>query len=581
MQTSFSRCAGAVCLLFVATAARGQTPDPLRFIPATADAVFRIENPRKLIEAITRHEVYKGLYNLDAARTYLDTLPVRTFYDLVAYVERELGAPWPELIDKLAGGGIAVGVKYGEGNPPALLVIQGTDEAATKRFVEKALAVADQELALQEGAQKLERTAYKGIDVIKVGKDVHLARVGSALLAGNSGKVLKAALDLVDDKQGSAKSLAGVESLQQARKLLPPDPLVWGWVNLVPVKQQEQAKKLFAQPRNDFVMTFLFADLLDVGRLADCFADVRQQTPDGFTTTIRAPAGLDGRGADTVLHVPEDPKVPGTKPFLEPKNVVFSYSFYLDLNALWTKRSQIMNAEQAKSFEEGEKQASRFLPGASLSKLFAQSGPHWRFVATNQGKELHYKIEPGTRSGDFAVVVSMREPGFAKSVESMIRGGAIIAGFQVGGLKMFEEEIDGVKVFGYRFKEGGKFPADVDNIRFNFVPTFAAVNDQYIFASNRELCRELIGLIRKESGTKPQSQNLQLRVYAKGTADSLTLTPDQLITSTILSQGVGEVEARKQAEALVKYLESLGTVTVETDHTDKTFRFDVKWQMKK
>ena len=453
-----------------------------------------------------------------------------------------------------------------------------------KRFVDQAVAVVEQELTLQEGKLQVTRDKSdrtKGIEVIHLGPHVHLARLGAALLVGSNEKALAAGLEQHAANEKGGPSLADADGPKQARQLFPDDQLLWGWVNLEPAKQRKEAKDLFEQPRNNFILTFLFAGILDVARRSPFVAIGLNQTTEGFLATVRLPAGRAGRGADTVLHLPEDDQVPATLPLLEPKNVVYSQSFYQDLGALWTKRSQIMNAEQAKSFEDGEKQASRFLPGTSLGKLFAQTGPYWRVVATNPGKDLPYKVEPGTRAGAFAVVVSMREPAFAKSVETLIRGGAILAGFQVGGLKLFEEDMDGVKAFGYRFKEDGKFADDVDNIRFNFVPTFAAVNDQYIIASTKELCRELIGLVRQQAGAKPQTQNMQLRVYAKGVADSLTLTPDQLITGTILGQGVGEAEARKQAEALVKYLEELGTVTFETDYSDKSFRFDIRWQMKK
>jgi hypothetical protein len=107
------------------------------------------------------------------------------------------------------------------------------------------------------------------------------------------------------------------------------------------------------------------------------------------------------------------------------------------------------------------------------------------------------------------------------------------------------------------------------------------VDDQYLFASHRELCKELIEEIRKQKAAPPQSQNMRLRLYAKAAADSFNLVPDQLITQTILGQGVSETDARKQTDALVKYLERLGTVTLETDYTDKTFRFDARWQLKK
>ena len=97
-----------------------------------------------------------------------------------------------------------------------------------------------------------------------------------------------------------------------------------------------------------------------------------------------------------VLHSPRDARIPGTLPPLEPKGVIFSHSFYLDLGVLWQERTKIMNADNAKSFEEGVKEAGRFLIGTSIEKLLVQSGVYHRFVAVASEK-TGYKAEPRVR----------------------------------------------------------------------------------------------------------------------------------------------------------------------------------------
>jgi hypothetical protein len=596
--------AAACVLLVVAAPIRSAPPDPLRLIPREADAVIKIEHPRRLIESFTKLDAYQQFRQLDFVRGYLDTQPVRSFFELIAYYERELGAPWPELLDKLAGGGMALGISYAPANSPkerksldlkvadaaasypggrrpALLAIQGTDEALMTRFVEKALTVLDQEQPFAESKGKPARAQYKGIETVRVAPQFHFARAGLTLLIATSDEALRAGIDRCGSDADKPASMADAEGPKRAQELLPPDPLLWAWVNIEPAKKGVMAKDLFAQPRDNFILTFVFAGILDVGRRSPFVAAGLYQQDDGFLFTVRMPAGREGHGGDAVLHLPDHPKSAGTLPLLEPKGVIYSHSFYQDLGALWEQRTKILNERSVKDFEENEKNVSRVLPGASLGNLFKQSGPHWRIVATNPKGSPAYKVEPAVRGGAFAVVVSMRDSAFARSIEALIRGGALLAGFQVGGLKLFEEQVGDVKMFGYRFNEDGKFAIDTENVRFNYEPSFAAVDDQYVFASHRELCKELIEELRKQKGVPPQSQNMRLRVYAKAAADSFNLVPDQLITQTILGQGVSETDARKQTDALVKYLERLGIVTLETDYTDKTFRFDARWQLKK
>src|SRR4029078_9809493 len=110
------------------------------------------------------------------------------------------------------------------------------------------------------------------------------------------------------------------------------------------------------------------------------------------------------------LHLPKDPKVGGTLPLLEPKGVLFSHSFYLDLDTLYQKRDKIFPPDLAKGFSEGEKQVSRFLIGSSLPKFLSQTGLHYRLVATRPEGVADYKTQPDQKLPAFAAVLSMRDP---------------------------------------------------------------------------------------------------------------------------------------------------------------------------
>src|SRR5436305_1212485 len=69
---------------------------------------------------------------------------------LFAYYEKELGAPWPDLLDRLAGGGVVLATKFERGGgAPVLLVVQGKDDELLKRAVGLVLAVVEQELIRQ------------------------------------------------------------------------------------------------------------------------------------------------------------------------------------------------------------------------------------------------------------------------------------------------------------------------------------------------------------------------------------------------------------------------------------------------
>jgi hypothetical protein len=559
-----------------------EAKDPRRFLPESTDVVIAVEKPRAFVEAILNHPLAKDAEKLQIVRDFLDGADARKFFQLVAHYEKELGAPWPELIDRLAGGGMVAGFKFAGDTPPAVLVIQGTDEKTVAKFFDMSLALFEDELVRQGAKEKPLRKSYAGVECIQLDKGLLVARAGDAILLATRNDVMKGALDqyAAITKDPNAKSLATAQWTKDAARLLPPNPALAAFVNLKPVKDMPAAKEVFASPRNDVVQTVLFAGYLDVARRSDHLAVGLYHENGDFRFTVRMPAGRDGMATDVELHLPRDPEVGGTLPLLEPKGVLFTHSFYLDLETLYQKREAILPMQIAKDFAEGEKQISRFLLGTTLPKYLSQLGRHYRIVAVQPEKVEAYKTEPTQRFPAFAVVLSMRDPAFAKTTTALIKTGALGLGTQAT-LKPWEEEIAGIPAFGYSFPDDGKFPDDPLKVRFNYQPAFAAVQDQFVLASNKGLLRELIEIIRKEDRTKLHNQNMQMRAYASALGDYANIAPEQALAGTILSQGLKVGEARKQTDALFAYLQKLGSVQLESDYTADRFRFDLTWTMKK
>lgn len=575
-----------ISLAFIVTvgipASHASGNDPLRFFPESADVVLKVEKPRALVEAILKHDLAKDAQNLQIVRDFLDSADFRRFFQLVAHFEKELKAPWPELIDKLAGGGAAAGLKIGSNNAPLLLALQGTDEKIVTRFFDLGLALFEEELTRQGAKEMPKRKTYAGVEVVELTKELLVARIGSALLLANKSEAMKAGLDqhAANQKDSKAPNAASSNTVAEARKILPGDPLAWLCVNLKSVKALPDAKNLFATPRDNVILTFLFAGYLDVARRSDFLAAGLYHDKGDFRLAVRMPAGRDGMATDAELHLPRDPKVGGTLPLLEPKGVLFSHSFYLDLDTLYQKREAIFPPQVAKDFANGEQQISRFLLGTTLPKFLNEAGVHYRLVATQPEKVESYKTQPDQRLPAFAVVVSMRDPHFAKTMTALIRAAAAALGNQVS-TRSWEEEINGLPAFGYSFPENGKFIDDPQKLRFNYQPTFVVVGDQFVAASNKGLCKQLIEILQKEDRSKLMSQNMQMRAYASGLGDYIYTSADQALAGTIVAQGLKLGTAREQTQALFGFLQKLGTVSIETDYTANEFRFDLHWKTKK
>jgi hypothetical protein len=548
-------------------------PSPLRLIPVEADAFAEVPSPRKLVETGLDLQIYKQLKNFPAARELLDNTKLRRGKQLLAYFEKELGAKWPDLLDRLAGGGIAAGAKFGD-KAPLLLAIQGTDEALLKKFVTVGLKVIEDELARLESTEKPVKSTYRGIETIRLGKELFIARAGSALLVSNKDEVLKRGLNLHLGVE--KKSLANFPLVAEADKLLPPGPLARLWINLKVAHDSEQGKAIYKSPRDDANLTTLFGGILDViGRSPFVTAGVYPEK-DGFLTTVRLPRGRRSMGNDRLLHLPPA-GLPGTRPLLGPKGVMYSQSFYLDLAAFWKEREKLFPKKVADAIGNADKGSGKFLGGAKISALLGSTAPYHRLVAVNQPNR-GYKRKPKQVIPAFAFISELREPEkFGRSMDTVLRAGAFLATTQFK-MTLLEEKHKGVDVVAYRFDEEAKLKQDVNDIRFNFSPCYARVGNQFIFCSTIELCRELIELLQKEqkSPAAAHPATERIKVYADGVAKLLEDSEDQAITQVILDQAVPPGEAREQVRAFFAFVRKLGSLNIDATFLDNELRYEFR-----
>src|SRR5262245_14394704 len=158
---------GLLGLVLCASPLRAEKPpSPLRLIPAEADLVVQTQGPRQLVEAITTLDYVKNLQELDNVKELLDSTQTRRFFQMVAWFERELGIAWPELLDRIGGGGAALASKLGD-NSPALFVLQGNDEKMLRKFAGLLLNVIEQEQERQGSKERPVKGDYKGVETVR------------------------------------------------------------------------------------------------------------------------------------------------------------------------------------------------------------------------------------------------------------------------------------------------------------------------------------------------------------------------------------------------------------------------------
>lgn len=579
-----SRLAAVVLLVALAAPAVAGPADLLATVPAEANLAVVVENPRRLVETLRGLNAYQSAQALPTVRETLASTQLRRFFQFITYYEQELGAKWPDLLDKLAGRGLVIGAAVGtstDGQDPVLLVANGTDESATAEFYTLALKLFEEELARSGDADtpKLRRATHNGVETVHAGKELHAARVGATLLVSNREVALHRGLDQVAAKSWD-KSLASKPGPLAARKLLGGDPLAWVWLDFARVKEQKAVKDFFEATRKDAFQTIVLGSSFDAFRRADFVAAALHATPTGLAATLRLPSKRADLPAELALHAPSA-GTPGSLPLLEPPGVLYSQSFYLDLGHLWTARKAVFNDQQLKDIEKAEKDISKVLPGTTFGKLLEMSGPYHRVVALGR-VDKPYKTEPGQSIPPFAVVSSMRDKQFGKTATAALRGAGFLASVQTG-VKLTEETHDGVAIVSYRFPEDKPFPnnGDSDNVRFNFVPSFAVVGDSLVTAGSPAVIKALIPELRKTPDPAKCSPVVwRAKAYAAGGAELLTVYPDPTVTLSVLNESVGLDEAKKRTAQLAAWVATLGAAELSIDHQAEAYQIRLEWKQK-
>lgn len=565
-------------LVFPAISSAADPVELLRYVPKQADAALIINHPRRVVDAVRTFPPIQQLFAFPAVREQIESTSGKQFLQLISYYEKTLGHAWPELIDKLAGGGAVLAVRFQGDNSPALLVLKADDEELMRRAFDLVLNVAKQELERTEAPTKVISKQYRGFTGYQVG-EAFAAMAGPLLFVSNKSEAIKAGLDLYIN--GAHESLAATGDPAAAYKLLGGQPLAWIYGSFARIHEMSEAKEAYKYPRGDPGNLVFAQGLTDVIGRSPYIAIGTFPTEDGYCTSIRMPAGRDATPEGLGIHLPPAGQ-PGTLPLLEPKGVLFSMSFCMDLGKLVTERERLISEEARKQFEQSEKQLGQFLGGRKLGELLTSIGAHHRLVIAHQSNS-QYKTKPEQPQPAGAFVSDCKNAAYADAMNAILRTAALLLGTQAK-LKYKEEKIGAVTLVTYRFPEISTLAGDEGNNRFNASPCFAKVGNQFMVASTVELGREMVDLLQRHEVNDPVKggpETMRMRVYSAGGAELLKAFEDQLITQTILDRAVTSDQAKKEAHELVSWIRSLGRLEFETTYGEKDFRLDMRLRWKK
>src|SRR5258707_293574 len=94
-----------VALMYASSPAFAQdAKSPLRFVPAQAELVVKVDRPLELLQAVETNDLFRDAQKLAGVRDFYDTTTFQQLYQLIAYFEKQLGQSRDEIIGDLGAG---------------------------------------------------------------------------------------------------------------------------------------------------------------------------------------------------------------------------------------------------------------------------------------------------------------------------------------------------------------------------------------------------------------------------------------------------------------------------------------------
>jgi hypothetical protein len=263
--------------------------------------------------------------------------------------------------------------------------------------------------------------------------------------------------------------------------------------------------------------------------------------------------------------------VPGT---------IYTSSFYFDPGSFLRQREKLLTEQQRRAFEEFDKNSAKFLLGMRFSELVMNLGTRHRLIVAQPDRKT-YSVAPGTPVPSFAILIDLKEQEkLGNRLAAILRGAALLATFATR-LELVEEDHGGVKLVGYRFTDNEANRNVQNGILFNFSPCFAQLGDQFLLCSTLDLGRKIIAAWKAEKERPGREESgLFVDVFSwEGLSELLGQAKEQLVVQYMLERVQSPESAKRQADAVIQLVRSLGQVELRYAAEAQSSRLEVHWKL--
>jgi len=484
-----------LCLMALAGRGVVAADSAAQALPAQAIAAIELFQPRAVLGPLLEKETRATLAMAPAIQRATAKPEFQQFQVLVQFLETQLGADWPTALQKLTGGGIALGL-YPQQR--SVFVAASEDEQMLRQLHTLLWNGAQNQAALAGQPSPASSRQIGGTTAYSLGKnEAHLIQ-GGRLMWAKKLEDLEAAEQAI--QQGG--NLAASPDYQAARKAVGPDAAGMIFLNMRALKLAPGIAKALKPENGNPLGALLFAGLGETAGSANWLALGLHVKPHALALQLVSDAKPAATNAPAAFALPATP-AEGALPNLKVPRQLAAMSLYRDLHRFYAAKDQLF-PERTSGLIFFENMMGIFFSGRDLTDdVMAQAEPHIRFVAAQQ----QFDPASGTpvyQLPAFAIVLQLRHPEqFRETVEEAWQKAIGLASFTRGqraepGFIIDRLVHNNIPFSVARFSTSYAKDLTKLDVRYNFRPTLAMPGNYLIFSSTDGLARDLMDTLARE-----------------------------------------------------------------------------------
>lgn len=550
-------------------------------LPASTIAYAELGNPRQLIALMKQHPLRSRIEALPEIKKALRSPDIVKLQVALGLFEGHMELPWDEALATIGDGGLYLGFDATT-KSPALLVKARDLETLIK--LRKAVFQLIQSAAQSSGQpDPIKKGEYRGITAYEV-NDLKLAALGSWLLVTSKNELGK---QIVDQYLDGGPSLGNSPRFQAAQKQPHATSTLWGFADVKAIRNSNVAQELYGGRTENIVAEVLLGGLFTNLKHTDlATADVTLSDQQLHLRLAAPHQELWNRESREYYFGNENS---GRAPALlaHPQSI-FAFSAYRDLSQMWLRAPDLMTDKANDELAKADSQLTTFFSGKDFgSDILAAFEPTHQLVVVRQLPET-LNPQPAMKLPGFALVSQMKNP--QQTQAELRRVFLSFVGFinvigAMNGQPQFDIEMqrqNGQSVLSAQYvAEAADLDAKVARINFNFSPTMAFSQQQFVLSSTKSLALELI---QSEEETKEHIDTPEKSVAGDNTLARFEFAPlaqiladnrTHLVTQNMLEKGHAEEQAEREIDTLLSLIGLLKDAQLVLNTTSDSLALDL------